>query len=75
MGTVVISKIYMVRGMKLMPDEELAGHFYVKTKRLNEQVNRNFSRSPKEFMFRLPDKEFGNLKSHMAASGFTTSIS
>jgi hypothetical protein len=66
--TVVISKIYLVRGMKVMLDEELAELYGVETKRLNEQVKRNFSRFPKDFMFRLTEKEFEILKSQIATS-------
>ena len=64
----VINKIYLVRGLKVMLDEDLAMLYEVATKRLNEQVMRNRSRFPKDFMFRLTSKEFRNLKSQFATS-------
>jgi hypothetical protein len=39
----VISKIYQLRGHKLMLDVDLAELYQVDTKRLNEQVRRNIS--------------------------------
>ena len=40
-----------------MLDADLARLYGVSTKRLNEQVKRNWSRFPKDFMFRLTAKE------------------
>ncbi|MCK4568938.1 MAG: ORF6N domain-containing protein [Bacteroidales bacterium] len=40
-----------------MLDADLADLYGVKTKRLNEQVNRNISRFPVNFMFKLTDEE------------------
>ena len=37
-------------------------------KRLNEQVTRNIDRFPDDFMFKLTDEEFTNLKSQFATS-------
>lgn len=66
----VIKNIYLVRGLKVMLDEDLAMLYEVATKRLNEQVQRNRSRFPKDFMFRLTSKEFRNLKSQFATSSW-----
>lgn len=66
----VINKIYILRGQKIMLDEDLAELYQVETKRLNEQVKRNEDRFPKDFMFRLTVKEFGNLKSQFATSSW-----
>jgi hypothetical protein len=41
------SKIYLIRGQKVMLDRDLAEFYGVATKRLNEQVRRNAKRSPK----------------------------
>src|SRR5438552_16891680 len=49
--------IYIIRGQKVMLDVELAALFGVSTKRLNEQVKRNRSRFPLDFMFRLTPQE------------------
>jgi ORF6N domain len=40
-------KIYIVRGQRIMLDSDLAEVYGVTTKRLNEQVRRNVSRSQK----------------------------
>ncbi|MDF1570437.1 MAG: ORF6N domain-containing protein [Bacteroidales bacterium] len=45
--------ILIIRGHGVMIDSDLAEFFGVKTKNLNEQVKRNFSRFPKDFMFQL----------------------
>ena len=47
------SKIHTIRGLQVMVDSDLATLYGVSTKRLNEQVRRNISRFPKEFMFKL----------------------
>jgi len=44
--------------------------YKVETRRLNEQVKRNIMRFPKDFMFQLSSKEFENLKSQFATSGW-----
>lgn len=51
-----------------MLDEDLAELYGVLTKRLNEQVARNVDRFPEDFMFRLTEEEFSNLKSQIATS-------
>lgn len=54
---VIINKILIVRGEKVMIDSDLAELYGVPTKRLNEQVKRNFKRFPKHFMFELIKEE------------------
>lgn len=58
--------IYTIRGQKVMLDEDLAELYGVETKRLNEQVKRNISRFPEDFMFRLTKQEFDCLRSQSA---------
>jgi len=53
----VISKIYLVRGQKIMLDRDLAEMYGVETRRLNEQVKRNAERFPPSFMFKLTEEE------------------
>ena len=53
----IVDRIIYIRGQKVMLDTDLADLYGVKTKRLNEQVKRNISRFPADFMFRLTDKE------------------
>ncbi len=66
----IASQIYLIRGEKVMLDEDLAALYDVPTKRLNEQVSRNRERFPNDFMFRLTAEELGNLRSQNATSSF-----
>jgi len=54
---VIMSKILLIRGKKVMIDSDLAGLYGVPTKRLNEQVKRNAKRFPEHFMFQLTQEE------------------
>jgi hypothetical protein len=49
--------IILIRGEKVMLDLDLASIYGVTTKRLNEQVKRNFTRFPSDFMFQLTETE------------------
>lgn len=60
--------IYVIRGQKVMLDSDLAKLYGVATKRLNEQVRRNFDRFPEDFMFQITKEEFEILKSQFATS-------
>jgi hypothetical protein len=66
----IINRIYMIRGMKVMLDSDLAELYEVETKRINEQVKRNLSRFPTDFMFQLNEREFENLRSQFATSSW-----
>ncbi|MBE0427070.1 MAG: ORF6N domain-containing protein [Nitrospirae bacterium] len=63
---VIERRIYMIRGHKVMLDSDLAELYGVETKRLNEQVRRNLSRFPDDFMFQLTAEEEFSLKSQIA---------
>ena len=65
---IVIGKIQIIRGKKVMLDEDLAELYEVQTKRLNEQVKRNQERFPEDFMFQLSKTEFDDLKSQIATA-------
>lgn len=67
---VILSKIYYIRELKVMIDSDLAELYGVETRRLNEQVKRNLSRFPEDFMFQLTEDEFGNLMSQFATSSW-----
>lgn len=54
---VIINKIILIRGKKVMIDRDLARLYGVTTKRLNEQVKRNLKRFPEDFMFQLTKEE------------------
>ena len=60
---VVMSKIYVIRGQKVMLDKDLAELYGVETKRLKEQVRRNIERFPDDFMFELTQDETRSLRS------------
>ena len=66
----VISKIYAIRGKKVMLDKDLAEMYGVETKQLKRQVNRNIERFPEDFMFQLTQLEFDNLRSQIGTSSW-----
>ena len=51
------NRILLIRGEKVIVDADLAEFYGVPTKRLNEQVKRNASRFPDDFMFQLTKDE------------------
>ncbi|MDE1975131.1 MAG: ORF6N domain-containing protein [Patescibacteria group bacterium] len=53
----IARRIFFVRGQKVMLDRDLAELYQVENKRLNEQVKRNISRFPIDFMFQLNARE------------------
>ena len=67
---IIISKIKLLRGVKVLLDSDLAELYEVSTKRLNEQVKRNAERFPADFMFQLTKEEFENLRSQFATSSW-----
>ncbi len=54
---IVVNKIYIIRGMKVMLDRDLAALYEVETKVFNQAVKRNIERFPEDFMFRLTKTE------------------
>ena len=60
--------IRIIRGDKVILDEDLAELYGVEVKRLNEQVRRNLNRFPIDFMFQMTKQEFKDLKSQFATS-------
>ena len=52
------SRIFQIRGRKVMLDNDLAMLYGVDTKYLTRQVRRNVQRFPEDFMFRLTREEF-----------------
>ncbi len=60
--------IYLIRGLKVMVDTDLALLYGVDPKRLNEQVKRNLERFPEDFMFQLTAEEADSLRSQIATS-------
>ena len=64
------SKIYIVRGQKVMLDFELAEIYGYTTKRFNEQVKNNIERFDEDFRFQLLKEEFDNLRSIFSTSSW-----
>ena len=57
------SKIYEIRGQRVMLDFDLAELYQAETRVLNQAVKRNISRFPDDFMFRLTETEWGLISS------------
>ena len=66
----VMSKIYEIRGEKVMLDRDLAVLYGVETKQLKRQVRRNSERFPEDFMFELTKREFEDLRRQFGTSNW-----
>ena len=64
------SKIYIIRGVQVMLDADLAEIYGYTTKRFNEQVKNNIERFDEDFMFQLDKSEYENLKSKISTSSW-----
>lgn len=62
------NKIYEIRGQRVMLDFDLAEMYETETKRLKEAVRRNIDRFPDDFMFKLSEEEYENLRTQFATS-------
>lgn len=60
--------IYEVRGERVMLDSDLATIYGVETKALNRAVKRNRDRFPKDFVFRISEDEWKNLRYQIGTS-------
>jgi hypothetical protein len=67
---VVVSKILLIRGHKVMLDMDLAELYGVETKQLKRSVRRNIDRFPDDFMFELAEDEFENLRYQFGTSSW-----
>jgi len=63
--TTLQSKIYDIRGQKVILDFDLAMLYEVETKVLNQAVKRNIKRFPVDFMFQLSEDEYNSLRSQI----------
>jgi hypothetical protein len=64
---IVEQKIFLLRGHKVLLDEDLAELYGVEIKVLNQMVKRNIRRFPVDFMFQLTAEEYAEcqaLRSH-----------
>jgi hypothetical protein len=68
------SKMFLIRGQKVMLDEDLAALYEVETKALNRAVKRNLDRFPADFMFQLSAEEFASLRFQNGTSNLRSQI-
>jgi hypothetical protein len=64
----ITSKIYLIRGHKVMLDRDLAELYKVETKQLKRAVRRNIDRFPDDFMFELTKAELENWRCQFGTS-------
>ena len=62
------SKIYIIRGVQVMLDADLADIYGYTTKRFNEQVKNNIERFDEEMRFQLTNSEYDILRSKISTS-------
>ena len=62
---IIQSKIYEIRGCRVMLDSDLAALYQVETKALKQAVKRNIDRFPDDFMFQLTKEEMESLRSQV----------
>lgn len=60
----ISSRIYEIRGLKVLLDFDLSFLYEVQTKVLNQAVKRNLKRFPEDFMFQLTSQEWEMLNSN-----------
>lgn len=65
---IITSKIYQIRGLKVMLDRDLAELYDVETRVLKQAVRRNLRRFPEDFMFEMDKEEFENWRSQNVIS-------
>src|ERR1022692_547228 len=64
----IASRIYLIRGQKVMLDFDLAELYGVETRALNQAVTRNIDRFPEDFAFQFTRAEFNALMSQIVIS-------
>jgi len=65
---VIMNKIYLIRGKKVMLDRDLAEIYRIGTKVLKQAVRRNKKRFPEDFMFEMSSDEIKNWRSQIVTS-------
>ena len=64
----ICNRVYIIRGQQVMLDYDLTEIYGYEVKRLNEQVKRNITRFPEDFMFQLTKDEIDFVKSQIVTS-------
>lgn len=67
---IIMSKILLIRGQKVMIDIDLAVLYNVENKNLKRQVRRNIDRFPEDFMFELTKEELEILRCQFGTSSW-----
>lgn len=62
------NRIYDVRGQRVLLDFDLAALYEVETRVLNQAVKRNIKRFPDDFMFRLSQEEWQDMRSQFVTA-------
>ena len=65
---IIEKKIYLIRGLNVMLDNDLARLYGVETRVFIQAVKRNIERFPEDFMFQLTNEEFKNLRPQIVTS-------
>ena len=65
---IIASKIYFIRGQKIMLDQDLAKLYGVETAQLKRAVRRHRDRFPDDFMFELSKSELDDLRCQIGTS-------
>jgi len=68
----ILDRIYVIRGIRVMLDRDLAEMYGVEVRVLNQSVKRNTQRFPEDFMFQLSNNECEILKSQFVISRLNT---
>jgi len=66
--TDIVSRIFFIRGQKVMLDADLAELYGVETSNLNKAVKRNPDRFPEDFMYQLTKEEADSLRFQIGMS-------
>lgn len=67
---IIKKRIYIIRGHKVMLDNDLAELYGVVTKVFNQAIKRNISRFPTDFMFKLNQTEYEELNRSQIVTGY-----
>jgi len=66
------NKIYTIRNMQVMLDEDLSVLYGVETRVFNQAIKRNIERFPENFRFQLTHEEYENLRSQFVTSSLVS---
>jgi hypothetical protein len=66
----IVSRIYFIRGEKVILDFDLASLYNVNVRTLKQSVRRNRKRFPNDFLFELTSEENKNLRSQIVTLGW-----